>query len=197
MTNWKTPRILYDELDRSVGGFLCDAAADHGNSLHGSFYGPGSAIGEDALVIERWLSPAFCNPPYGKGIEKWLMKFIEQAKLGVTTVALLPARVETRWWYDYVVAMASIVFLVGRVPFIDVSRTKPTQPDHGSAVCLFEPELHGGNVCWLDWKARITARELGNQLRNGTVVSAGSLVGGTIDNLESRGSSVPNSLGGV
>ena len=72
-------------------------------------------------------------------------------------VALLPARVETRWWYEGVVSFASIVFLVGRVPFVDPNRTKPTQPDHPSAICLYEPGVVGGSVAWLDWKERLGA----------------------------------------
>lgn len=177
MTNWQTPRILYDELDRCVGGFAVDSAADHSNHLHPDYYGPGSRLGEDALALDRWLSPAFCNPPYGKGLDKWVQKFIEQAKLGNTVVALLPANTEVRWWFEYVVQHSSIIFLVGRVPYINPERAKPTQPDHASAVCLFEPNLVGGNVCWLDWKARIAAR--GNTIdnRSGAVLPGGSIAG--------------------
>lgn len=162
MTDWQTPRMLYDELDKSVGGFRVDAAASGSNTLCSSYYGPDSPLSSDAISVEQWLSPAWCNPPYGRGIEIWLNKFIEQQERGVTVVSLLPARTETRWWYELVVPYASIVFLVGRVPFHDPNRTKPTQPDHGSAVCLFEPGVSGGAVAWLDWKRRIDAlREAG------------------------------------
>jgi phage N-6-adenine-methyltransferase len=116
-TGWRTPRELFEPIALSVGGFAIDAAADSGNTLLPRWYGPGSELGEDALAVEEWLSPAFCNPPYGKGIEVWLRKFQEQARKGVSVVALLPARVETRWWYELVVPFADILFLVGRVPF--------------------------------------------------------------------------------
>ena len=155
MTDWQTPRVLYDELSRCVGGFVVDAAASADNHLAPVWYGPGSSVSEDALAVDVWDSPAFCNPPYGKGIEKWLKKFVEQQKFGNTVVALLPARTEVRWWFDWVVPYASVVFLVGRVPFVDPGRSKPTQPDHGSAVCLYEPNVAGGSVAWLDWKERI------------------------------------------
>ena len=154
MTDWQTPRVLYDELDRLVGGFACDAAADLTNHLHPVWYGPGSS-GPDALTVPVWLSPAFCNPPYGRNIDLWLSKFVEQQKLGVTVVALLPANTEVRWWYEWVVPNASILFVVGRGPFIDPNRTKPTQPDHGSVICLFEPNIPGGAVVWVDWKERM------------------------------------------
>lgn len=99
-------------------GFKVDAAADSANHLVDQWYGPGSSLGEDALAVPKWLSPAWCNPPYGKGIEAWLDKFVEQAELGNQVVALLPARVETQWWRKYVVdSKADILFLIGRVPF--------------------------------------------------------------------------------
>lgn len=163
MTNWQTPRILYDELSSAVGGFACDAAADDTNHLASDWYGPGSSLAVDALKVEQWLSPVFCNPPYGRGIERWLEKFVEQQSKGVTIVALLPANTEVRWWYEYVVPFASIVFLVGRVPFTNPQHHKHTQPDHGSAICLYEPGVVGGAVGWLDWKVRNAIRNTGSE----------------------------------
>lgn len=154
---WQTPRGLFDRLD-GVAHFAVDAAANESNHLVENWYGPGSPLGEDALSIMKWLSPAFCNPPYGEGMEKWLDKFIEQASLGVTTVAVLPARISTRWWYEKVVPFSDIIFLVGRVPFIDPKRTKPSQPDHPSALCFYTP-LPTGRVSWLDWKEKRAAKK--------------------------------------
>ena len=152
MTDWGTPKVLFDPLNELLQ-FKVDAAADSSNHLLPEWYGPGSLLGEDALDVPIWLSPAWCNPPYGRGIERWLKKFIEQKELGNRVVALVPARTEVRWWYDYVVPEANIIFLVGRVPFVDPARTKPTQPDHGSALLTYEPGS-GQNITWIDWKAR-------------------------------------------
>lgn len=157
MTNWQTPREFYESLNRVVGGFAVDAAADSSNHLAPVWYGPGGDS-PDALAVDKWLSPAWCNPPYGRGIDRWVKKFIEQRHKGVTTVALLPANTETRWWYDYVVGNAGITFLVSRLPFVNPERTKQSQPDHGSAICVFEPpnlDHVYRPVVWLDWKARL------------------------------------------
>lgn len=155
MTNWRTPHEFFDPLQYILGEFFAvDAAADSSNHLLPLWYGEGSPTGEvDAFKVQIWASPAWCNPPYGKEIGRWLDKFIEQAKLGGTVVALLPANTETRWFYEKVVPFSDVFFLVGRIPFIDPDRTKPTQPDHGSALCLFSPEAEG-HVEWLDWRAR-------------------------------------------
>lgn len=169
MTDWQTPPELFNELSKAVGGFAVDAAASGNNHLCPDWYGPDSPVATDALAVVEWASPAFCNPPYGRGIERWLEKFHEQQLEGVTTVAILPARVETRWWYEGVVPRASIVFLVGRIPFVDPSRGKLSQPDHASAVCLYEPDVSGGAVAWLDWKERI---KNGNNQESGGAVQA-------------------------
>ena len=132
-------------------GFAVDAAADHTNHLCPSWYGPGGVY-EDALSVPEWLSPAFCNPPYGKGIDKWLEKFIEQTSLGVTTVALLPARTESRWWAEGIIGKAEIIFLTGRVPFWKPGLDKPSQPDHPSAVCIYSPLGPSAQPRWLDWR---------------------------------------------
>ena len=80
--------------------------------------GPGSPLAEDALTVELWPSPAWCNPPYGKGLVRWLDKFLEQAERGVDIVALLPAYTDRLWWKAKVVDPGcDIIFLTGRVPF--------------------------------------------------------------------------------
>lgn len=119
-TGWVTPSELFGPIQTAVGEFAVDAAADETNNLVPLFYGPGG-FHEDALAVAQWHSPAWCNPPYGKGLGGWLDKFIEQAGLGVSIVALLPAYTEDRWWYEKVVNVkADILFLVGRVPFLRV-----------------------------------------------------------------------------
>lgn len=152
-TGWRTPSILFEYLNKAVG-FNVDAAADASNHLLPNWYGPDSPLETDALAVENWLSPAYCNPPYGKGLDKWLKKFVEQQKLGNTVVALLPANTEVGWWYKFVVPYADILFLVGRVPFEGHPDGKKTQPDHASAIVMYSP-FSTGRVDWLDWKTRI------------------------------------------
>lgn len=122
--NWKTPPKLFNLINTAVGGFKVDAAADQFNHLLPHWYGPGSPLAEDALdPFFQWLSPAWCNPPYGKGLEKWLKQFEAQGASGVGVVALIPASVETGWWHDWVAkglegGSCDVIFLKGRVNFL-------------------------------------------------------------------------------
>lgn len=147
---WQTPLPLFQFLDR-IYRFEVDAAADESNHLCPGWYGPGSGY-EDALALSHWYSPAWCNPPYGKGIEKWLEKFREQQLLGNTVVALLPSRTGTQWWAKGIVPYASIIFLTGRVPFAKEGVSgKKSQPDHESAIVIYNP-LPPAAPRWWDWR---------------------------------------------
>lgn len=157
-TAWRTPAALWQPLDQAVGGFAVDAAADASNHIVPDWYGPGSTIGEDALSLPEWMNPAWCNPPYGRGLEKWLDKFIEQGRMGVNVVALLPAYVDRLWWHEKVVKVgADIIFLVGRVPFERVDEegnvVTGSQPRDPSALVIYGPTA-SGRTGWLDWRKK-------------------------------------------
>lgn len=57
----------------------------------------------------------FLNPPYGKETPKWLAK-MHQHRNGM---ALLFARTDCAWFHDYVAKADAILFLKGRVKFVD------------------------------------------------------------------------------
>ena len=72
---------------------------------------------EDGLQ-QPWTGRCWCNPPYGKTIGLWVRKAWESSLEGATVVMLLPARVDTRWWHDYVKPYAAVVeFPKGRLRF--------------------------------------------------------------------------------
>ena len=148
-TEWKTPPQLFDIINRAVGGFKVDAAADQFNHLLPHWYGPGSPLAEDALDPSlSWMSPAWCNPPYGKGITKWLQAFDNQAEKGVSIIALIPASVETEWWNAWVakgleLGICDVIFLVGRVEFL-----KPCNHCDRTGACGdFGPDSWNPNPC--------------------------------------------------
>jgi len=162
-TEWQTPPDLFAILDKLAGGFKVDAAATELNHLCPNWYGPGSPMNEDALDVPVWETPAFCNPPYGRGIGEWLVKMKEQAEYGNAVIALLPAKTETVWWCDGVVPHADILFLRGRVPFLLPGREKKSQPNHGSAIVSFE-DTSTGKTWWWDWKRAIEIAKQTNNL---------------------------------
>jgi phage N-6-adenine-methyltransferase len=90
------------------------------------------------------------NPPYGRGIEKWVRKAHEESLNGVTTVALLPARTDTSWFHSYIYNKHEVRFLKGRIKFVDA----PSSAPFPSMIVIFSPKKHSLiNIVWnkLKW----------------------------------------------
>src|SRR5688572_32110343 len=97
---WTTPLEFFSALNAEFG-FDWDVAANDENALCDHYFG-GSAV--DALT-HRWhefvVGPCWMNPPYSR-CREFIAKAAEEARHGVTTVALVPSRTDTRWWHDHV-----------------------------------------------------------------------------------------------
>ncbi len=123
--NWRTPFNLFSVF-HCVYQFTIDGAADATNHLLPRWYGPGSDIAIDALTYSWAGERVWLNPPYSL-CKNFIAKAAEERYNGVTSVCLVPARTDTRWWHRYVwdTKLAkwregvSGDFLKGRVKFID------------------------------------------------------------------------------
>jgi hypothetical protein len=76
------------------------------------------------------------NPPYGKSIIPWIAKAHSEAKIGNLTVALLPARTDTRWFHQYIYRRHKTRFIKGRLKF---GRSKNPAP-FPSMIVIFKPK---------------------------------------------------------
>jgi phage N-6-adenine-methyltransferase len=128
--NWATPQAVFDALDHEFS-FELDAAASPTNAKCRRFY----TIDDDGLA-QDWHGVVWLNPPYGRGICAWLKKAADSAEAGATVVCLIPARTDTAWWHDHVLARAAEVRLVrGRLSFGDGSSPAPFP----SAIVVYRP----------------------------------------------------------
>lgn len=137
---WWTPLPLLQRLDREFG-FEWDAAAEKGSAVvnrlapharhEPRYFGPDHPIDKfrDALSVD-WRAeldaygaadgPVWLNPPYGRGIRDWMRKCYEESRKGLTIVALMCGRTETRWFHEYVFDHCDEVRLIdGRLWFLD------------------------------------------------------------------------------
>ena len=91
--DWRTPKIIFDALDREYA-FTRDAAATRENS-HCKLYWD---IQDDALQMDWSLEKSiFCNPPYSKVAE-----FLAKAHEPETAVFLIPFRPQTGFFLRYI-----------------------------------------------------------------------------------------------
>lgn len=113
---WATPQAFFDELNKEFG-FTTDVCAIPENTKCERFFTP-----EMDGLKQEWTGVCWCNPPYGKEIGKWVKKAHESA---CTTVALLPARTDTKWFHQHILGKAEIRFVKGRLKFGDSPNSAP------------------------------------------------------------------------
>ena len=108
--DWETPRELFESLDAEFH-FTLDAASSDANALCEKHF----TIEDDGLKQSWQGETVWCNPPYGRQIRKWIQKADDEAKNGTTTVMLIPARTDTKWFRDFVYGKYEIRFIRGRL----------------------------------------------------------------------------------
>lgn len=106
-----TPQDYFDSVNAEFGPFELDVCADAINAKCSRFF-----TSEQDGLKQEWKGLVWMNPPYGRGIGRWVKKAFESAVDGTVVACLLPARTDTAWWHDY--AMRGLVrFIRGRLKF--------------------------------------------------------------------------------
>lgn len=111
---WATPPAIYEALDHEFR-FTLDAAAAAINAKHVRYV----AKDVDALAIAWAGERVFCNPPYGRRLERWVRKAVHETSDGEAeaVVMLLPARTDTIWFHTIVLPRAEVRFIRGRLSY--------------------------------------------------------------------------------
>ena len=108
--DWATPQDFFDKLDAEFH-FDLDVCASKENAKCKLYYSSG-ALEKD---WGGWGTMKWMNPPYGREIGKWVKKASEHAPI----VCLLPARTDTKWFWNYIAEnpKAEVRFIKGRLKF--------------------------------------------------------------------------------
>lgn len=148
--DWLTPNYFID-LVRLLGPIALDPCGNPYSFVNAwtTFYGLNHIDG----LIARWFVPkdtvVWCNPPYGRTLDKWTNKMATEgeaiAKANAHLVALIPARTGTGYWDRYIWPFADAVcFWTGgtqhpsRMCFYDLSgRPADTGATFDAAVVYF------------------------------------------------------------
>lgn len=124
---WSTPQDLFDAVDAEFR-FDLDVCASSSSAKCERYF----AEEHDGLAQE-WEGVCWMNPPYGTEIVRWVEKAWESGQKGATVVCLVPARVDTGWWWDYC-RFGEIRFIRGRLKFGDSDTSAPFP----SALVIFD-----------------------------------------------------------
>lgn len=106
---WRTPKAVYQMLEAEFGGFDLDPCS------------PGATNGLDIA----WQGKVFVNPPYGRGILKWVRKGYMSGLDGALVVMLLPSRTDTEWWHEFVMKATHVRYIRGRLKFSEHNDNAP------------------------------------------------------------------------
>lgn len=129
--DWATPPELFNNLNRAFN-FDIDVCATYHNTKCEKYYTP-----EIDGLKQPWHNhkTCWCNPPYSQ-VKEWLEKAWIEAQKGATTVCLIAARPDTRYWHDIVFLHAKAVcFIRGRIRFVGAKYPAPFP----SALVVFSP----------------------------------------------------------
>ena len=128
---WATPQEFFDKLNWRFGPFDLDPCAHANNTKCANFF----TEAEDGLSKNWEGFTSFINPPYGRGIEKWIQKAYEESRKEDTKVVMLiPARTDTKYWHQYVMRADEVYFVKGRLKFGDSENSAPFP----SAIVVFD-----------------------------------------------------------
>jgi phage N-6-adenine-methyltransferase len=111
--DWATPPDLFARLDAEFH-FTLDVCATADNAKCARYFSPE----EDGLRQSWGRNTCWMNPPYGRGMEKWIVKAWEASWHSALVVALVPARTEMGWFHTYVLGIAEIRYIRGRLRFV-------------------------------------------------------------------------------
>jgi len=112
---WRTPPFVFQYMNR-VYNFRRDLAASEANTLVHNFFDKE----ENGLAVDwqEFGGPGWCNPPYSN-IDVWLVKAIDEARKGFTSVFLIPTpNGEDRYGAHVFDVASEVIFITGRLAFL-------------------------------------------------------------------------------
>ena len=127
--DWETPDDVFIPLDREFG-FTLDVCANKINHKVGYYFDE-----EDNGLIQDWgTNICWMNPPYSQ-LKKWLEKAYTSSLNGATVVCLIPARTDTKAWWNFVEGKAEVRRRKGRIKFVGAKSSAPFP----SCIVIYRP----------------------------------------------------------
>lgn len=126
---WYTPKYIFDSFGSDLR-FDMDVAAPW---ITSKTHTPTSCFISENSIETEWRGFVWMNPPFGgrNGIIPWLNKIYTHGN----GIALTPDRTSAPWWQKAAKQADAILFINGKVKFINEKGETGDQPANGT--CLF------------------------------------------------------------
>lgn len=112
----ETPREFFDKIDEKFR-FTVDVCATAENTKCARYFSPDV----DGLKQNWDGEVCWCNPPYSD-IRPWIEKALQS---NATTVLLLPAATDTKWFHELVLPYCEVSFIPRRITFVGKRHRAP------------------------------------------------------------------------
>lgn len=138
---WRTPKEVLAFVEKWYGKINFDLAATSTNAVAPKCFAFDQ--GADALRAPWTDTPPvrYCNPPYSK-IKAFVRKVNEEYAKGLTgtTVFLVPARLDTKWFYELATStfLWDLWFIRGRLKFTSPDGKELTSAPFPSALVILK-----------------------------------------------------------
>ncbi len=132
---YQSPQYIYNWMD-SIFEFDIDLAANKENAKLSTFIDEQA----DSLTIDWHLyaKTGWLNPPYSD-IKPWVRKAALESSHGFTTVMLIPTPNGEKIYRNIFYKASEIIFINGRLAFIDVNGKPKSGNTRGSCIVIFTP----------------------------------------------------------
>ena len=127
---WYTPKYVFDALDLDFDLDPCSPPIHKYKTRAANHY----VLPKNDGLIDQWFGKVWCNPPFGKGIDKWVEKMYQHNNgVLLVNVSALP----NRWFHKYFDRYTAICFIKGRINFINGIDQSNGAPAHGQMLISF------------------------------------------------------------
>ena len=133
-----TPARVVERVVRALGVIDLDPCS---NSREAPNIPAGDHFTQTENGLSRpWFGRVYMNPPYGREIGKWARKLVDEYRAGNvhSAVALLPARMDTKWFREF--GGFPVCFIRGRLRFLDQEGREQESAPFPSVVIYLGPE---------------------------------------------------------
>lgn len=144
-SDWRTPPELWRPLHEEFG-FTLDVCATKANAIVPRYIGPDhhDPMLRDAIT-STWGRGEVCfmNPPYARDEGISIDPFIDAAydnSHANVVIALVPARVDTRWWHRDVMRADEVRLIPHRVKFLRPDGRSADSAGFPSAIVIWRPQ---------------------------------------------------------
>lgn len=146
-TEWETPPEFFQRFHEEFAFTLDACASAHNKKLPYYIAKKDNALEADWADLSEGGN-VWMNPPYGRGLWRWVLKAYEESEKGINVVCLIPARVDTRYFHDYCI-LGENRLVRGRLKFLYKGKQVGTAT-FPSLVTIFGPRAKKGSIIVID-----------------------------------------------